>query len=146
MKKEDLFLIDRTISTNKKISEEEERNTFYKRCIWNDSFPEFCKKASDYLRESNNSEEFIDKILDDESMLDLNEQAYSILSKNCRPKKHKHRILRQMLDASDMFTTISDAGSVKISNENFSIMIPNGIGDGGTKIGVLTKMIFFMAI
>ena len=53
MKKEDLFLIDRTIYTNKKISEEEERNTFYKRCIWNDSFPEFCKKASDYLKEAN---------------------------------------------------------------------------------------------
>ena len=139
MKKEDLFLIDRTIFTNKKDSIEQERNEFYKRCIWNDSFPEFCKKASDYLKESNDSEEFIDKILEDESMLDLNEQAYSELSKHCRPKKHKYKILRQMLDAGDMFTTSCDGGSVKISNENFSILIPNGDGDGKAKVGIFNK-------
>ena len=36
--------------------------------------------------------------------------------------------------------TLSDIGGVKIGNENFSVVIPNGRGDGITRIAVFDKM------
>lgn len=37
------------------------------------------------------------------------------------------------------FTTYSDAGSLKIGNENFQILIPNGYGDGKTYVHLCEK-------
>lgn len=37
------------------------------------------------------------------------------------------------------FTTSSDAGSVKVGNENFTVLIPNGYGDGLTNVYVLEE-------
>lgn len=37
------------------------------------------------------------------------------------------------------FTTGSDAGSVKVGNENFTVLIPNGYGDGLTNVYVLEE-------
>ena len=42
------------------------------------------------------------------------------------------------------YTTISDCGGVKIGNEHFSVIVPNGYGDGETNVyvfigGSLTK-------
>lgn len=37
------------------------------------------------------------------------------------------------------FRTTSDAGGVKIGNENFSIVIPNNLGDGLTRIAILNE-------
>jgi len=37
-------------------------------------------------------------------------------------------------------TTLSDAGSVKIGNDNFSVLIPNGYGDGDTKVIIVSNI------
>ena len=37
------------------------------------------------------------------------------------------------------FTTYSDAGSLKIGNENFQILVPNGYGDGKTYVHLCEK-------
>lgn len=37
----------------------------------------------------------------------------------------------------DCIKTLSDAGAVKVGNKNFQILIPNGHGDGITRVGVV---------
>lgn len=37
--------------------------------------------------------------------------------------------------------TLTDTGSVKIGNDNFSILVPNGYGDGLTEVFVTTKRV-----
>lgn len=37
------------------------------------------------------------------------------------------------------FITGSDAGAVKVGNENFTILLPNGYGDGLTNVYVLEE-------
>ena len=37
------------------------------------------------------------------------------------------------------FITCSDAGSVKIGNNDMNFIIPNGVGDGETKVAILNK-------
>lgn len=37
--------------------------------------------------------------------------------------------------------TLSDAGSVKIGNNDFSVLIPNGYGDGQTEVFITTKRV-----
>ena len=35
--------------------------------------------------------------------------------------------------------TISDVGGLKIGNSDFSIIVPNGIGDGETRVAIVEK-------
>lgn len=50
--------------------------------------------------------------------------------------KNKWYEIREML-AEKIFKTYSDAGALKIGNKDFSILIPNGYGDGETRVAII---------
>ena len=38
-----------------------------------------------------------------------------------------------------VFKTVSDIGGVKIGNDKFTVIIPNGYGDGDTRIAIVNR-------
>lgn len=62
-------------------------------------------------------------------------QAYAVLSRET--PGHWYRV-RGMF-GNKCLRTASDAGSVKIGNGLFSTLIPNGMGDGTTRIAIFEK-------
>lgn len=139
MLKKDLFLKEkRTADYDVKEWQElmdKNADMFMQKCLWNKYNPECYKKAEQYLAESENSDEFIDKFLADKSLKMC--QAYGEISRRCRPDTHWYRI-REMF-GERCFKTNSDVGSVKIGNEKSYTLIPNGIGDGTTRVAVFSK-------
>lgn len=112
-----------------------EKNEWLQRVTWNDSFPKFIKKATEYVKKADNSEEFVDLVLADKELLKY--QAYAELSRCCRPEKHWYKI-REMF-GERTFKTSSDVGGVMVGNKDFEINIPNGYGDGITRVAVFSK-------
>lgn len=132
MEKKDLFLTDKTLGSDEKASRKIADSNM-QNAIWNNAV--VSSKATVYLKEAKNSEEFVDKILDDEEL--KNYDAYAELSKRFRPDRHWHRI-REMF-GNRSFKTDSDMGSVKVANDHFSVLIPNYEGDGTTRVAVFHK-------
>lgn len=119
MKKKDLIL-----------SEKKSDDVFMKKCIfdpWNKKQDIIEKLLSD----ATNSEEFIDSFLQTKELFYT--RAYSELSKKCRPEQHWYKI-REMF-GDKQFKTSADAGSVKIGNDDFTILIPAG-DDGVVRVAV----------
>ena len=52
--------------------------------------------------------------------------------------KHDKRYINSIIK-DKYFITCSDAGSVKIGNNDMNFLIPNGVGDGDTKVAILNK-------
>lgn len=67
-------------------------------------------------------------------------QFYGELLKRERPDLVFYAIREKFGDRQ--FKTMSDAGSVKIGNDSFSILIPNGRGDGTTRVAIFEKAEF----
>lgn len=62
-------------------------------------------------------------------------QAYAFVSH--RFPGHRERILEMLGD--NIAKLSSDRGGVKVGNENFSVLIPNGYGDGATYFAVRNR-------
>lgn len=122
------------------LSEKKSDDIFLKRCIFNErSKDEVKDMTAKILAESNNSEDFIDEYLNTKEL--SHTQAYAEISKTCRPDKHWYKVREMFGDRQ--FKTDSDAGSVKIGNDSFSILIPNGQGDGITRVAVFDDRQYF---
>lgn len=87
--------------------------------------------------EANSVDEFIALYL---SIADSSSQFYGELLKRERPDLVFYAIREKFGDRQ--FKTMSDAGSVKIGNDSFSILIPNGRGDGTTRVAIFEKAEF----
>ena len=74
----------------------------------------------------------MDIILDDDKMKFT--QVFAELSKRERPSGHWYRIRATF--GKRQFKTYSDVGGLKIGNEAFSVIVPNGVGDGTTRVAV----------
>lgn len=61
-------------------------------------------------------------------------QAFAVASRRCKDGRHWYRV-REMFGERSV-TVFSDAGGLKIGNGAFSIIIPNGVGDGKTRYAV----------
>lgn len=86
------------------------------------------------LEESKDTEDFCERVLACEDV--KNTQLYSEISKYYKDDKHWYRV-REIL--GDVFKTESDAGGLKVGNDNFSIVIPNGEGDGVTRVRIFNR-------
>lgn len=93
------------------------------------------KELYSVIRKSKDTEDFIDKYIACENF--KCRQAYAALIKNCRQSKLFYAI-RDMV-GDKQFKTSSDAGGVKIGNNGFSVIVPNGRGDGVTRVGILEQ-------
>lgn len=120
---ETLTLYD--FKTTKEISD------FAKRCLENNWHGG--KTYMKIWKESKNLKDFKQRVLQNEEVKLL--QGTAELMKN---DVDNWRYLRSIL-GDKQFKTSSDAGGVKIGNENFEIIIPNGVGDGITRVAVLNK-------
>ena len=102
---------------------------YLRACIEND---ESCAK----LYESCNSyDEFEKRVLNKESNSDI---VYSLISLYGKDSDyHWYRIRDFFCDRC--FKTYSDVGSLLVGNEDFQVLIPNGIGDGTTRVAVFKK-------
>lgn len=111
---------------------EKKDDTFIRQCLFDKFHEETYKKVMNHLRNAKDSKDFINKILED-SDLD-NTQAYAEVSKRLKLSEHWHRV-RNMFGVK-CFKTISDAGSLKIGKEDLTILVPNGYGDGITRVAI----------
>ena len=105
---------------------------FVEECIFN-NWVKGCDEIMQHLRDAVDTEDFINKILGDPESTTT--QAYAEVSKKLRPNNHRYRV-REMF-GDNVIKTSSDAGSVKIGVDNMSILVPNGYGDGITRVGII---------
>jgi hypothetical protein len=108
------------------------KERFLKDCLFNPAFPEAKEIIENYLLMASDTKNFIDLVLSDKTL--KNTQAYAVLSRNERQEKHWYKV-REMFGEKE-FKTESDAGSVKIGNSSFSVLISNGCGDGTTRVAI----------
>lgn len=113
---------------------EKMRNFFLKECLFNDSAPEY-QEAMAIVDSAASTEEVINKILNSDTM--RGSQIYAELSKD--RSDHWRRLKR---DITTWQPTISDIGGLKIGNDSFSIVVPNGYGDGDMYYTILGKGCF----
>lgn len=109
---------------------------FTKRCLMNEEFTAYKGSIEiilQYWEQAESLETFRKMVLSDERL--KNNQGYAELSKESRG--HRQRVKEMLKDK--MFDTYSDAGSVKVMNDNFSVNISNEYGDGVTHCAVLSK-------
>lgn len=106
------------------------------RCLLNEEFKAY-KGSKDiilsYWEKADTLDEFRSLVLTDERL--MNNQGYAELSKES--DNHWYRVRKMFGDKC--FKTSSDAGSVKIGTENFTLNISNGYGDGTTRVAVFPK-------
>lgn len=104
---------------------------FVKGCIFNNWVKGY-DEIMQHLRDAVDTEDFINKILEDPELATT--QAYAEVSKKLRPDSHWYRV-REMF-GDNVIKTSSDAGSVKVGVDNMSILVPNGYGDGISRVAI----------
>ena len=125
MNKESLVLNCGTEPVNKAT------RTFLMECIF-DKWSAGHEKIMEHYKNATSSENFITAILDDPELATT--QVYAEISKKLRPEGHWYRVREMFGDRA--FKTSSDAGSVKIGIANMTILIPNGYGDGTSRVAI----------
>lgn len=110
---------------------EKAKATFVRECIFNNWVKGY-GEIMEHLRDAVDTEDFINKILGDPRLATT--QAYAEVSKKLRPNTHWYRVRAMFGD--DVIKTSSDAGSVKVGVSNMSVLVPNGYGDGITRVSI----------
>ena len=106
---------------------------YFERALFDNLRENEARVAEEILAEAKDTEDFINKYLEDERV--KNFYARNILARIYKPDIYWKTIREFVGDRQ--FKTSSDAGSVKIGNETFSVLIPNGRGDGITRVAVV---------
>jgi hypothetical protein len=126
------------------VDEKTRKLNFLKVCIENRnlgfSLDKKIKKL--YTNCGEDIELFAKAIVDSDDREIILSQEYALSSKLLDDGKHNDRIMKMIGDK--WISTASDAGSLKIGNDNFSILIPNGYGDGRTLYSVVNSSDFNM--
>lgn len=113
--------------------------SFIRQCLfkeeWQEGADEYNNAVKQLISASANTDEFVEKYLANTEW--KKEQCYQAMLKKYKPEKIWLFIREMFGDKSQK--TISDAGALKIGTDNFSILIPNGRGDGETRYAVLSN-------
>lgn len=112
-------------------------DSFLRRCMLNDFGVYATDQAivEECAAEASNVEEFIDAYPSHES--ERGTRFWQELVKRERPGLRWKAICADFGDRC--FRTFSDAGSVRVGNGSFSILIPNGRGDGETRVAIFDE-------
>lgn len=103
-------------------------------CIFDERIEE---RTMSILSSATDTMDFVSRFLDSEEPEIIMSQAYAELSKKVCPNGHWVRIIQMLGDK--VFKTMSDIGGVKIGNDKFTVIIPNGYGDGDTRIAIVNR-------
>lgn len=117
-------------------------DTFIKSCLFNcltadDEYKEFLTET---LEKANNTEEFTEMFLANKKY--KHKQGYQVLLRSEKPDQVWYFIRENFGDKC--FKTMSDVGGVMVGNDDFSIIVPNGYGDGTTRVAVFDKGEFYV--
>lgn len=107
------------------------KNSFLLRCFFNE-YADSYQECMAVLEASETSEQVISHILSSDTL--KGSQVYAELSKI----RHDHW-KRVRDDIENWIRTSSDAGGLKVGNDSFSVIIPNGYGDGDMYVAVVSK-------
>ena len=94
-----------------------------------------CDEYSNLYESCSNYDEFEKRVLNEECCLNVIYSYISLYGKDRR--NHWYRI--RELFGDRCFKTASDVGSLLAGNEEFQVLIPNGYGDGITRVAVFNK-------
>ena len=94
-----------------------------------------CDEYSNLYESCRNYDEFEKRVLNEECCLNVIYSYISLYGKDRR--NHWYRI--RELFGNHCFKTASDVGSLLVGNEEFQVLIPNGYGDGTTRVAVFNK-------
>ena len=128
--------------------EKETRITdFAKRCLldtnYNEKGERFRMPINEWTRKcwrkAKTFEEFVELFFATDEEEIVRSYGYCELSKTLNVKAHEKRFNRMLSNANRAYCTMSDIGSLKIGNSNFTMLVPNSYGDGETKVFVFKK-------
>lgn len=94
----------------------------------NKEVAELYKKCKDY-------DEFEKRVLGKECTSNI---IYSLISMYGKDRDYHWYRIRDLF-GDRCFMTYSDVGSLLVGNEDFQVLIPNGMGDGTTRVAVFRK-------
>ena len=114
-----------------KFSNDIKTDGWLKGCFFNE-WSECYKECLAILDKAEDSGQVIKMVLESDTM--KGSQIYAELSK----REHYHWF-RVQNSISNWVKTYSDAGGLKIGNDDFSITVPNGYGDGDMRYAVVDK-------
>lgn len=90
-------------------------------------------------RKAKTFEEFVELFFSADEEEIVRSYGYCELSKTLNAKDHEKRLNRMLAKADNTYCTMSDIGSLKIGNGDFTMLVPNGYGDGETRVFVFKK-------
>ena len=121
----------------KDVKFKETNDHYIRRCVFDDVGwdEDYKRKLYSIIHKSSTEEEIVERYLACEEF--QNRQAYAVLAKEYKPREVWMMIRKNLGDR--VFTTSSDAGSVKAGTDTFSVLLPNGRGDGITRAAVVDR-------
>lgn len=93
------------------------------------------KKAAELYEDCKNYDEFEKRVLNHECDSNF---VYSLISMFGKDSDYHWYRIRDLF-GDRCFKTYSDVGSLLVGNEDFQVLIPNGMGDGTTRVAVFKK-------
>lgn len=117
-------------------------------CLLNESI--YCYKGSiqiikEYWEKAKDVKEFSNMVLSDERLKE--NQGYWELAKEQDYYTYNNLLNKYLMQKCDKhFNTISDIGSIKIGNNNFTFNIPNNYGDGENDIYIFNQNVHLQGL
>ena len=95
-----------------------------------------CDEYSNLYESCRNYDEFEKRVLNEECCLNV---IYSYISLYGKDRRNHWCRIRELF-GDRCFKTASDVGSLLVGNEEFQALIPNGYGDGITRVAIFNKV------
>lgn len=116
-------------------SQDRKQDNWLHRCLPTEPWQDGYEEVKAIIEKAKTGVEVVDMILNSDTLKGT--QIYAELSK--LSKDHYERIKR---DSGGWIRTYSDAGSLKIGHDGFTVNVPNGYGDGSMLFTVVEKGCF----
>ena len=118
-------------------------NFLFKR-EWENNAEEYNKFVKSLIRKATDTQDFVNKFLNADTAKKhdyYKSDIYQIVLKKYDTNGTWYYCRENMGD--DRKYSISDAGGLKVGNDSFSVIIPNGHGDGEMRYAILERENFF---
>lgn len=117
--------------------------SFIDQCLFKDSWEagaeEYNKEVKSLIRQAKDTADFVEKYLANTNW--KKEQCYQVMLKEYKYNSVWYYVREMFGDKCKK--TFSDAGALKIGTKDFTLLIPNGYGDGETRYAVLEKSEYY---
>lgn len=140
MKKADLHFVD----------EDKTGYSFIMQCLfknaWENGAEEHNKFINSLIAKSSDTNDFVSQYLDKDTAIEHNyykSQCYQAMLRRYGGGKRSLWYYYREMFGDKCRKTVSDAGALKIGNDDFKVLFRNGYGDGITRYAILSKDEFY---